>query len=550
MSLFQEYTMTEYKSSAPHEGQITAVKNFLRLFSRGSGVEFRFDGQPQTDGKTVCLGNIAPGNEFEVRAIGHGIHEMMHVLRTDFGSIPDNPKPIVKTLINVLEDVRIDSLGAAAYQGYLRFRQALSDILDRDGSLHASNPSALKGGQLFCVWLHAALLKDRIAWANRHFAELDERIRKQLNDDELLKKALQIANKVFEAPDTACVVALAQSISRLLTANSKLESPEGSFACACIRLSEEEAQSFIEKMDAACVEGSQDRSAGDTRQDGTGGTGYSQWQAYSGGTLWKCSEDDPTTTWDTKSYVEEFRAATASLKKMTAVFRKLFACKDRNDEAENALYGCELSGDFIGALASKSDNVFATQATGKAQSGMVEILVDRSGSMGLEALTEAKIATGALISALAARRGVEQEVAVYPGPIHGMGGKQKLATATVLPKGDTNLRAALERLATVNSYGGTPLWNAIEWAQSRFKTSSARVKLLVLITDGIFPRSLAEKTEKTLNAQGIELAVLTIEAQNQGLARNQCHVTKAEEIGPALVTLMKRCAGRRMLSRC
>ena len=65
-----------------------SVQAFLQLFG-GQSVKFSFTESPQTDGKTVWLGNLDPSNEnFELYAAGHGVHEMMHVMCTDFAATP------------------------------------------------------------------------------------------------------------------------------------------------------------------------------------------------------------------------------------------------------------------------------------------------------------------------------------------------------------------------------------------------------------------------------------------------------------------------------
>ena len=62
-----------------------AVCAFLRSFAGSGDTQFQFSHFPSTDGKTVWLGeHTLLADCFETLALGHGIHEMMHVEHTDF----------------------------------------------------------------------------------------------------------------------------------------------------------------------------------------------------------------------------------------------------------------------------------------------------------------------------------------------------------------------------------------------------------------------------------------------------------------------------------
>ena len=90
-------------------GVVEALKSILGRYD----VTFSFSESPKTDGKTVWLGNLDPDDEsFETFALGHGIHEMMHVTQTDMSAFAAKEKTeLTAGLINVLEDVRIDTYG-------------------------------------------------------------------------------------------------------------------------------------------------------------------------------------------------------------------------------------------------------------------------------------------------------------------------------------------------------------------------------------------------------------------------------------------------------
>jgi hypothetical protein len=71
----------------------TAIASFLRTFGANPSLDIEFSRIPQTNGKTVWLGDCSfPTQYFETLALGHGIHEMMHVTQTDMSAFAAKEK--------------------------------------------------------------------------------------------------------------------------------------------------------------------------------------------------------------------------------------------------------------------------------------------------------------------------------------------------------------------------------------------------------------------------------------------------------------------------
>ena len=539
----------------PPEHRVAAIKSFLRFFSAATQVEFSFTESPQTDGRTVWLGNLDPSHkDFEIYAAGHGIHEMMHVYATSMEAIASEQLPaFTKALVNVLEDVRIDGLGMELYPGYAAYRYELSDKLEEQGRLHVcADPNTLEACELFCVWLHAALMRPLGApWALRRFETFDAAIRSKL-DVGKLDKALEKAKSVYSIKDTAGVVTLAKNLTQMLLADQQAAQGErpgkdakaqtGAFERRLRATDEEQLEHCRRLLDQTPPEQARLGYEDGAQRAGAAGAGYSSATATKGNVgLWKPDPNLPETHWDGESYISEFAKGQPQIEHLSRVFSELLATPSESNDSTIKSAGLGLSSDFLSRIATKDERLFMRPALSRSPDGAVEILLDRSGSMGLAMLTSAKLAVSALMSALCERKGVSVEAAVFPGP-------SKTAASVVLQRGEA-LSAGLERMRSVTSYGGTPLWNAIEWAVGQLRPQKAGVKLLILITDGIFPARLLRDAESIISRAGIEFAVISIEADNHGLARNQCNIREPGEIAPALIRLVKKTAARRRLTQ-
>lgn len=145
-------------------GVVEALKSILGRYD----VTFSFSESPKTDGKTVWLGNLDPDDEsFETFALGHGIHEMMHVTQTDMSAFAAKEKTeLTAGLINVLEDVRIDTYSMRLNRLYGVWRNCLAEKLEENGRLAAASYKDLPPAALFCTWLHAELMaREKMDWA-------------------------------------------------------------------------------------------------------------------------------------------------------------------------------------------------------------------------------------------------------------------------------------------------------------------------------------------------------------------------------------------------
>ena len=195
-----------------------AVCAFLRSFAGSGDTQFQFSQFPSTDGKTVWLGEHTHlADCFETLALGHGIHEMMHVEHTDFekGQSVHN---LIHRLLNVVEDVRIDRLGEEKSPAYRIWREKLADYREADGTLRAVTPQKFTSAPIECVvtWLHCELMAHAgYRWALRNLSQTRDLVRPMPKSIRraLLKESL----KVDQAKSTGDCLKIAHKLFKILT---------------------------------------------------------------------------------------------------------------------------------------------------------------------------------------------------------------------------------------------------------------------------------------------------------------------------------------------
>ena len=211
-----------------------AVCTFLRTFADQPQVDFRFTATPCTNGKTVWLGDCElPSDLFETLALGHGIHEMMHVRHTDFNQ-PVAHDPLTQQLLNCLEDVRLDRLGASIHPTYRFWREDLAACCEQLGRLRVSaceNQETTAIDRLV-TWLHCELYaRDGYRWAISNLAKargLVQRLQEKCKRA-LIKESL----RVIKAQSTNDCLKIALKLRAILALHATLAEQEQAQEAMC-----------------------------------------------------------------------------------------------------------------------------------------------------------------------------------------------------------------------------------------------------------------------------------------------------------------------------
>ncbi len=519
-------------------------------------VVFSFSDSPMTDGKTVWLGSLDPHDEaFEALALGHGIHEMMHVKTSDMTVLPDiaHLTPFLRSLINVLEDIRIDTLGMAESDYYALWREAMAEVLEKRHLLAAQEAESHPPLVQLCLWLHLELTTELpMQWPQRQLPALREIVKAHLPKS-LRDELLTLARGARTAPDTQAVVVIAQAIRDRL---------EEALAARQPRLRHETFESaqatakngayhfdkpFLRRLLTAkkgdlpdlglahfLDEGNGDGKAVDSAEKVVPLKRKAKSEVSYTVNNWPDPDaiEDRCALEDAALYTRKFNQSETKCRTIQHAFERAFRFTD-DDEDEASVTGFLSAPDIALRARMGSERLFASPAAHDAVRGRLVVLLDRSGSMGVTRMTSAKIAVAALWQALDRESGIRRNIAVFPGLEHAHVGP-------LVRESDTSNKF-LMRFKAVNAYGSTPINEALLWAADELaegETFAGEANLILVITDGDFPETLGAKLEKKLQASQAEIAVLSIAMKVANTSLPSVTVTNDEKIPEALVELV------------
>ena len=131
--IFRNFTLSQTTIALP--AVLKAVNGILTSLSAGKEIKVVFAGTPCTDGKTVYLGEPLLQSEDALDAyLSHGTHEIHHVLYSDFDEVASLGG--LHSLVNALEDVRIDAIGYKKYPGRSEERRVGKECRSRWSPYH------------------------------------------------------------------------------------------------------------------------------------------------------------------------------------------------------------------------------------------------------------------------------------------------------------------------------------------------------------------------------------------------------------------------------
>ncbi len=519
----------EPKTLSPEE-RLNHAKRFLSAYGKNHDVHFEFDKQPQTDGKTVWLGALDPKDAtFITRALAHGMHEMLHVTDTDLAQYQKGAKSVLGAqLMNVLEDVRIDTLGMKRYPGYRVWRNELADLLASEGSLRAaSSTNELDIADLVSTWLHAELLAPfNVGWAQRYHLSLRSAVLNHLSSP-VVERLLKAAQTIEKARSTEDVALLVEKLLEILLKESVASQKEDSDLFSSVEDTKKSAS--LETLQSAArkpIAAEKAQPHADIRQAQS--TAFSESKPFRP-KLWPENPTDRQLLEDAELYSEKFRNQEASLQKLTRDFKRLLQGPVFESHAQRS--GSALTPDFAVRFGLRDDRLFENERSAKKPDADIVLLLDRSGSMGVDRMTKAKIALASLVKALSPIRGIETTCALFPGP-------NRVPLSLAKTRKETE-ETFLRRFAGIGAFGATPFAEAMRWAVDTLKASLHKKRLLVLITDGLFQEENVAILRDALEKNRIEMALLNIDTENPSICENTVNVIESDEIGEALLKLIR-----------
>lgn len=500
-------------------------------FGRREGINVVVGGsQACTDGKTIHLPALPIDCDevLETKALAFLIHEAGHIELTDMSVLGEAETPLIRNLLNVVEDIRMESLRAATYPGYPQTRRKLIELLKAEGMLGTTEQVTQAHPQdVICRAALTYLYVRDLGQPCEEQADLWMERAEQLLGSVALVKFKALLGRVDALDTTTDALALARWIHTLVEDTAKEPPPPndagGNPASTDDRDQEDPAggssQASGDTGSDAGIDGGADSAGADDGRQGDATSGMTSGSSPSGDDAAQppdrealakalaagAGEFQPTDLGDiTGESLEKEAAAsvasdqaahpgTGSVDRPLAVTKstvrgqgeldkvlahsqqlrtRLAAAMDAEARVKvvHRQAGTRLDGRMAYRLFTGNTRVFVRKENKRKVNTAVQILLDRSGSMSGHAIEVACQA------ALATTVGI--------GQIHGC----KVAAAAfpeveVLKEFDEAARGTAGRFG-LGATGGTPMGRAMIWAAAQLAARREDRKMLVVVTDG------------------------------------------------------------------
>lgn len=463
------------------------------VLGRKRGVQVRIGGRRAcTEGNTIWLPAL-PIDDAEAAALGFGLlfHETNHLRYTDF--TVDRGDGLVGALTNALEDARVDRLGQEEYRGGRAEEEQLVAMLIRRGEAKActSGDHPARILEAYVIWrLEYHLLG--IAAAHSMSVQAERVFLETFTPDVQAKLDAEIF-RVRDCRSTREVQALARELAQVLAGEAHAE--------AASRPASDRpgtrASPLRQALDAAAEEA---RGIGELAQAAVNAKGA---EAPALNLPMPCSTPFRVgrSAATGGAFAAEVAAATNALRQRLAGSLQAESLCRRYPAAA----GRHIDMRRIGRLEAGEARIFVRETVGLKTDTAVQLLLDRSGSMGssrgrerssprpIEVAREACYAAALAFQQLP---GVAVATAAFPGGVEG--------EVAVMADFQQRVERQSGRFASLEAGGGTPLAEAMLWAAAELLGQRHARRILLVVTDGAYDVKLGQTMTARLNAAGIE----------------------------------------------
>lgn len=469
---------------------ITKLSKTLHIIAMALGkrynIKVEIGGQrAATDGSTIVLPTLPIDNE-EVVILAHGYidHEAGHVRFTDFDAIREKRSDLMASFINILEDVRIESLLGNIYPGCKTNLNRLVSKLVNDGVFCTTDDT----GQ-------AALISNYMIHRLRHDV-LGQQALKDIADisEEKLKNAVPLGTyvrlkalmfDVMKAQSTSDVVDLAAEIIEMIKEEQEKErqnskNEQGREQSDSGRQQSGGQSSNDQSADQTLTGAQEDQGVLDKilnakSEDLPRDLGQILADALNAKAM-GCGQSDKLETMEERTLPSTGNAQAI----ISAVRHETNALRYRMEglmQAESiggqylASSGRKLSTRHAYRAATCDQHLFIKSEDAAMVDTAVVILIDNSRSMHglpIEIASNSAMAVGLALESV---EGVATCIAGFP-------------EINILLDFDETLRKTAGRLEALRAGGGTPLAEALIWAGSRILARQEPRKIILAITDG------------------------------------------------------------------
>ncbi len=471
------------------------------VLGKKRGVDVRIGGgQACTDGNTIWLPAL-PIDDAEAAVLGFGLlfHETNHVRYTDFTVAKG--EGLVGALTNALEDIRIDGLGHHEYAGGRREEEHLVEALIRRGEAKSctkdDHPARIL--ESYVMWrLEYDLLGIDAA---KGMAEQAEQIFRETFPTGVQTKLDALMFGVRQCRSTFEVQALAQTIAQMLEeeAHAKEEPKPKRQQGPKEQQPGEQPSPLRQALDAAAEDHAS--GIGELAQAAINAKGQEAPAANLPMPRGAASSVTPAVA-EGASFSVEVKAATNALRqRLAGLLQAETLCR-----RYPAVAGKRIDTRRLCRIEAGDARMFVREVVGLKTDTAVQILVDRSGSMGstrgrgksgtARPIEVARASCYATALALAQVPGVIVAAAAFPG-----NGKDEVI---MMAQFEERIDRQAARFASLEARGGTPMAEAMLWGAAQLLEQRKPRRILLVTTDGAYDEELGRAMVSKLKAVGIE----------------------------------------------
>lgn len=512
---FMENPMKAHQSNRSCSVFEQSLPIVAAALGRLCGVAIEFGGQvPATDGKTIYMPMPETmAVEDELKVLGILCHEAGHVRLTDFGNVGQKLTHLERAIDNALEDCRVEMAMSHLYPG-------AESLFEK---AHAAKVQELAGWESFdeqtlVPLFLLAITEERLLyrqWLTPLTAKLLGHMQQSFGKP-VTEKLIALALEVRDAISTQDVVAIRKRIMRFLKRESARQ--------------ESSAEAPASDKDASSENGK-------TKQSSDSSNGVNERSDTALGRLLKATLKPVVNPLDISGnfkrlWVDE---SVPGLKvDLTGRIRPVPAKEDvglerlaraRKDSVALRLAlrglvqakarcgrrvtdrGRRFSTTHLCRLVVSDARVFEQCTERQAPNTAVHVLLDMSGSMGLDGGDLAVRASLGLVLGLEGIRGVNPALSVFPGAACG---HAQQAICTVLKHGERLTKVTSGQIGAISSWGGTPLQQALQAAGFTLAACREVKKALILITDGRVSVQETKEIFEELKKAGIRVLAIQI----------------------------------------
>lgn len=507
--------MKAHHTSKPRSVFEQSLPIVAAALGRLCGVAIEFGGQvPATDGKTIYMPMPETmTEEDELKVLGILCHEAGHVRLTDFGNVGHKLSHLERAIDNALEDCRIERAMNRLYPG-------AESLFEK---AHVAKVQELAGWKTFdeqtlVPLFLLAISEERLLyrkWLTPLTTKLSEHMQEAFGK-EVSAKLETLALEVRDAKSTQDVVAIRKRIMRFLKRESARQ--------------ESSAEAPASDKDASSENGK-------TKQSSDSSNGVNERSDTALGRLLKATLKPVVNPLDISGNFKRLRVdeSVPGLKvDLTGRIRPVPAKEDvglerlaraRKDSVALRLAlrglvqakarcgrrvtdrGRRFSTTHLCRLVVSDARVFEQCTERQAPNTAVHVLLDMSGSMGLDGGDLAVRASLGLVLGLEGIRGVNPALSVFPGAACG---HAQQAICTVLKHGERLTKVTSGQIGAISSWGGTPLQQALQAAGFTLAACREVKKALILITDGRVSVQETKEIFEELKKAGIRVLAIQI----------------------------------------